>query len=248
MTATLKVATFNIHKGFSTTRRLAIATTRERLAELDCDLIFLQEVQGAHALRSARLLDYPREPQHEFLAGHPHAVALYGKNAQYRHGHHGNAILARGRLLSHENIDISHHRLERRGLLHAQIALPQGRAVHAVCTHLGLFARSRDAQLGWIVAALAERIPPQAPLILAGDFNDWRQAASRVLATHLQLHDVHEIAHGKPALTYPAALPVMALDRIYVRGFEVREARAHHGRRWAAVSDHAALSAVLALT
>jgi endonuclease/exonuclease/phosphatase family metal-dependent hydrolase len=37
----------------------------------------------------------------------------------------------------------------------------------------------------------------------------------------------------------------MALDRIYVRGFQARSAHVHHGRGWARVSDHAALTATL---
>jgi endonuclease/exonuclease/phosphatase family metal-dependent hydrolase len=41
-------------------------------------------------------------------------------------------------------------------------------------------------------------------------------------------------------------LPLMTLDRIYVRGFQVRNAHVHHGRAWARISDHAALTATLA--
>jgi endonuclease/exonuclease/phosphatase family metal-dependent hydrolase len=40
-------------------------------------------------------------------------------------------------------------------------------------------------------------------------------------------------------------LPLLRLDRIYVRGFSVREARVHHGRQWGRVSDHAPLTAQL---
>ena len=43
-----------------------------------------------------------------------------------------------------------------------------------------------------------------------------------------------------------AVLPLLQLDRIYVRGFSVRDARVHHGHPWARISDHAALSATLA--
>jgi len=40
-------------------------------------------------------------------------------------------------------------------------------------------------------------------------------------------------------------LPLLRLDRIYVRGFGIRIAHAHHGRAWSRVSDHIALSALL---
>jgi endonuclease/exonuclease/phosphatase family metal-dependent hydrolase len=40
-------------------------------------------------------------------------------------------------------------------------------------------------------------------------------------------------------------LPVLRLDRIYVRGFSVKRAEVHFGAPWSKISDHAALSAHL---
>jgi len=40
-------------------------------------------------------------------------------------------------------------------------------------------------------------------------------------------------------------LPVLRLDRIYIRGFRVKLAHVHRGVNWARISDHAALSALL---
>jgi len=40
-------------------------------------------------------------------------------------------------------------------------------------------------------------------------------------------------------------LPLLHLDRIYVRGFKVKLAHVHRGGHWARFSDHAALSALL---
>lgn len=49
----LKVATYNIHKGFSPlNRRVVLHELRERLHELNADIVFLQEVQGEHAHKS----------------------------------------------------------------------------------------------------------------------------------------------------------------------------------------------------
>jgi hypothetical protein len=45
---TLKIATYNIHKGFSQfNRHMVLHELRDRLHELDADIVFLQEVQGA---------------------------------------------------------------------------------------------------------------------------------------------------------------------------------------------------------
>jgi endonuclease/exonuclease/phosphatase family metal-dependent hydrolase len=126
----LRVATYNIHKGVS--RELfglrhvsRIHELRARLHELDADLVFLQEVQGRHERHATRFPHWPKESQHEFLAGeggrrNPFETA-YGRNASYMHGHHGNALLSRFPILRRENRDVSDHALEKRGILHCVV-------------------------------------------------------------------------------------------------------------------------------
>lgn len=53
---------------------------------------------------------------------------------------------------------------------------------------------------------------------------------------------------GRPVHTYPSALPLLRLDRIYARGFSVVRAEVRHGLPWPRISDHAALSAELELS
>jgi len=86
---------------------------------------------------------------------------------------------------------------------------------------------------------------PQAPLIIAGDFNDWRNRAGDQLARRLGLSEAFSCPRGIPARSFPAALPLFRLDRIYLRGFAVHRTEIHHGPPWSAISDHAALSAHL---
>jgi endonuclease/exonuclease/phosphatase family metal-dependent hydrolase len=50
---------------------------------------------------------------------------------------------------------------------------------------------------------------------------------------------------GRPARSFPSTLPVLRLDRIYVRGFSVDKAEVHYGQPWSRISDHAALTAQL---
>ena len=50
---------------------------------------------------------------------------------------------------------------------------------------------------------------------------------------------------GRPPKSFPSSLPVLRLDRIYVRGFAVESAQVHFGLPWSRISDHAALSAQL---
>jgi endonuclease/exonuclease/phosphatase family metal-dependent hydrolase len=247
---TLRVASYNIHKGLSFTpllnRRLTIHELRERLRLLGADIVFLQEVRGRHDRHARRFENWPAAPQYEFLADSVWSDFAYGRNSVYDAGHHGNAILSRFPILAWDNQDVSMRRFERRGLLHCEIRIAGWKEpLHCVCVHLGLRGRERSRQMEKLRQRIERLVPRDAPLIVAGDFNDWRQRATQELAHPLNLHEVFELVDFRPALTFPAVLPLMALDRIYVRGFQVRNAHVHHGRAWARVSDHAALTATL---
>jgi endonuclease/exonuclease/phosphatase family metal-dependent hydrolase len=242
---TLKIATYNIHKGFSQfNRRLVLHELRERLRELNADIVFLQEVQGEHLQHPQRHTDYPSVPQHEFLADEFWAHHAYGMNAVYDEGHHGNAILSCFPIVQTSNTDVSAHRFESRGLLHCKVEI-KGEIVHCLCAHFGLFAKGRRMQKLALIEYVRGCIPDDAPLIIAGDFNDWRNKLSLTLASELSVHDVFALHSGKPARSYPSRMPLFRMDRIYVRGFNVQHCEVHIGGKWLRLSDHAALSAQL---
>jgi endonuclease/exonuclease/phosphatase family metal-dependent hydrolase len=197
---TLRVATYNIHKGvlrdfFGLKRISRIHELRARLHDLHADLIFLQEVQGKHDRHERRLDLWPREPQDVFLARSPglkHTFeTAYGKNATYLHGHHGNALLSRFPILQFEQRDISDHALEKRGLLHCVVDVG-GRPVHCFVVHFGLFGRSRERQAQALVDWIARDVPLGAPLIVAGDFNDWRDRLTNDLCAELGVCEVFD--------------------------------------------------------
>jgi len=243
---TLRICTYNIHKGFSQfNRRMVIHELRDRLRLLDPDLTFLQEVQGLHLGHASRHADWPAEPQHEFLA-HSRWAAAYGGNAAYGHGHHGNAILSRMPIINATNHDVTRHRLECRGLLHCELNLPGVKQqVHAICIHLSLTEQQRRSQIASLVKLVEEHIPRDAPLIIAGDFNDWRNRAEYGLGERLGLIEAFTEHTGRPARSYPSKLPVLRLDRIYLRGFKVASTTVHWGSPWSRISDHAALTTEL---
>jgi endonuclease/exonuclease/phosphatase family metal-dependent hydrolase len=249
---TLKIATYNIHKGLSYfNHRVVLHELRERLRELGADIVFLQEVQGEHTRHGERYHNYPEGAQHDFLAEDVWLHSVYGKNSVYEEGHHGNAILSRFPILQSLNTDVSAHRFESRGLLHCEIEFPDWQkgtgqsGVHCLCAHFGLFARGRRAQASALISYVRNEIPPDAPLIIAGDFNDWRNQLSRTLASELEIHDVFHLHRGELARSFPSRLPMLRLDRIYVRGFDVLHSSVHTGGNWLRLSDHAALSAQL---
>lgn len=242
----LRVATLNIHKGLSQfNRRMVIHELRDGLRALDADLVFLQEVQGLNERHAIRFASCPPSPQYEFLAegGWQHA---YGRNAVYGHGDHGNAILSRYPIVSSENYDVSDHRFERRGLLHCVVKVPGWRHnLHCICAHLSLHERGRRRQLEEIADRMQSIALRNMPIIVAGDFNDWRHRASSMLEDRLGMSEVTFALSGRPARTFPSVFPLLRLDRIYVRGFNVLRSRAHKGRPWSLLSDHLALSAEL---
>ncbi len=218
---------------------------REHLHDLNADILFLQEVQGGRLNGMRRQLDFPTQPQHEFLAEKLWPHLAYGKNAVYEHGHHGNAILSRYPITHWDNLDVSAHRFESRGLLHCEIALPGvPHSLHCICVHFGLFKWGRGLQFGALAERVRQCVPDDAPLIIAGDFNDWRDHARRLLAQELHVHEVFDANRGRLARSYPAGMPLLRMDRIYVRGLDIRHSEVH---AWRKISDHAALCATLGL-
>ncbi|MEO1767426.1 endonuclease/exonuclease/phosphatase family protein [Thiobacter aerophilum] len=246
MSDIIHITTYNIHKGFSQfNARMVLHELKEELRRVHTDIAFLQEVLGEHRAYAERH-NWPTPSQYEYLADSVWPEYAYGKNAVYSEGHHGNAILSRFAILNWENIDISAHPLERRGLLHCEIAVPGWtEPLYCVNVHLGLGQRGRNKQLAVIRDRIQAVVPPHAPLIIAGDFNDWRGTAGEFLARTLHVQEVFEHLHGAPARSYPASLPLLRLDRIYFRGLKVKGAQVYHGRPWSRISDHAVLTAAM---
>ena len=114
-----------------------------------------------------------------------------------------------------------------------------------MCVHLSLFGYSRRRQMAALADYLEKSADPNAPLIIAGDFNDWGNRAGEHLARRLHLREVFSGPAGRPARSFPAAMPMFRLDRIYTRGFDIKRTEVHHGLPWSNISDHAALSAHL---
>lgn len=240
---TLRVLTYNIHKGMDArAHKSGLRALRQAVHNLACDVAFLQEVVGAH-WREEHAGD---EHQAHFLAGRQWPYVVYESTRARRSGHYGNAILSRTPVLQWSDVDVSTNPFERRKLIHSVLAWPSpGRRLHAVCVHLGLFERGRRRQIARICELVRERVPDDEPLVVAGDFNDWRGSASRMLREACGLIEAHEAVSGGPALTFPARFPLLTLDRIYVRGLTVEGVERPHGREWHALSDHAPLVARL---
>lgn len=244
------MATYNIHKGVrgvGVRRRLEIHNLGIGIEALDADLVCLQEVRLYHRRHAAHfdetLLGWPDEGQAEFLAPDGYEVA-YRTNAVTRHGEHGNALLSRWPLGEVAHRDVSDHRFEQRGLLHVPVHW-QGTEVHVVVAHLGLMHAGRVRQIERLSAFVAAEVPPDAPLLVAGDFNDWGE---RLDAPMREMGFDRARGLGRPAeRTFPSRVPVFALDRIYLRGLQCVSTAVPRGTAWSRMSDHLPLLAELVL-
>ncbi len=234
----------NIHKGFDVfNTRFVLHELREAVRAMQSDLVFLQEVDGGSgASRGAAL-----GAQYEYLADEIWSDHAYGRNAVAQGMDHGNAVLSRFPVRRSHNHDVSLPGVEPRGLLHCEVTLPgEQPPLHVMCVHLGLREAHRRHQLARLCETVLEEVPAHAPLVVAGDFNDWRSRADEQLASS-GLREVFQQAHGQHARTFPARWPWLRLDRIYTRGLSAARPLPMPRQPWAKLSDHAPVAAEIEL-
>lgn len=240
----LRVATYNIHKGvqgIGPRKRLEIHNLGHAVEQLDVDIVCLQEVRKVHRRQALHFNHWPEMAQADFLAPEGYE-AVYRTNAVTRHGEHGNAMLSRWPVVAHQHEDMSDHRFEQRGLLHSEVTF-HGVNIHVVVLHLGLIHASRQRQIAQVIRFIEREVPTSAPLIVAGDFNDWGSVIQRALAP-MKLMAFQEARYP----TYPSRLPLVQLDYIYARGLHPTGVQVPSGRIWGRMSDHLPLIGEFALT
>ena len=240
---TLRVATYNIHKGvqgLGPVQRLEIHNLGHAVEQLDADLVCLQEVRKLNRQFERRFARWPEVGQADYLCPEGY-TAVYETNAYTRHGEHGNALLSRWPVVRHRHEDVSDHRFEQRGLLHVELLIG-GQAVHAIVVHLGLIKGSRVRQVARLGDFIEREVPRDAPVVVAGDFNDWG-ARMRGMMNEMGLNDLV----GMRSPTYPSRLPITQLDFVYARHLRPVSLHVPRGRIWSRMSDHLPLVAEFAL-
>jgi endonuclease/exonuclease/phosphatase family metal-dependent hydrolase len=218
----ISVATYNVHRwtGHNGRGRPDPARACFVISELAADVIALQEV----------LRPFAGEDPLEALSDHLGLYVAFAATRTHRHGELGNAILSRWPIGSVFVLDLSYSRIERRLAVAAQLPFDGG-VLDVVATHLALGDRTRHRQ----VRSLLDHPRLQGgPTLLLGDLNAWRRCkATRALDDELGLHA------GRPwPASFPAARPVLALDRIYGRGAEIVSVEAHASSAARRASDH----------
>jgi endonuclease/exonuclease/phosphatase family metal-dependent hydrolase len=239
----IRIMSYNIHKGFSLfNREFTLEKMRTLLRRWNPDVVLLQEVVGRNTAHEKRIKDWPNLPQFEYLAESFWPFHIYGQNAYYGDEqdfrHHGNAILSKFPIQTHENISISNHRFEQRGLLHAVLETPDHKKLHVFNVHLDLTHWGRSRQLDKIIARGLSHTQPNDSLILAGDFNDWQRRLSPQLFNKLNLRESFKLQSQGYAKTFPSFKPLLSLDRIYFRNLSLRSAQRIVDGDTPKLSDH----------
>lgn len=241
------ITSYNMHKGMSPLNRFVqVDDMAEAIRSLNSDILFLQEVQGENLRRQLKLPAFPQNPHYHILGERLAYNSSYGKNAVYKEKHHGNAILSHLPIHTRNNLNITVNKLERRGVLHCEIQ-PENWPfpIVCLCAHLNLLESDRAKQYTAIFEYITTYVHPLSPLILAGDFNDWRHKSCMNIGRTLGLKEVFVDHFGSRPKTFPARMPLLSLDRIYTRNLDILDAKLHNGAPWLNLSDHLPISATL---
>ncbi len=196
----LVVASYNIHKCVGTDGRFDPSRTADVIAELDADVVALQEADKRFGARDG-LLNLELIEQRTGLCVVPVARTENG------HGWHGNALLCRSG--THRIVDrIALPGAEPRGAIVVDLDFDHG-PLRLIAAHLGLLKRSRERQVETLMAAA--RPTDGRPALLVGDLNEWRLGErSSLSALHPDFGPV-----GAALASFPAQFPVFALDRVF---------------------------------
>jgi len=223
----LRVASYNVHRCVGSDGCYSPSRILEVLAEVDADLIGLQEVDS----RSG-----PHADAFDALAAGSGLHAVAGPNIHTGRGVYGNLLLSRWPPRTVRRLDLSVGRHEPRGALDVDLETPLGR-LRLLVLHLGLRVRERRAQMGALRRALAAELAPLT--LVMGDFNvaHWRGP---------DLFGRSGARDGTAPRTFPSRWPLLALDRMQAAPAAMLTAvRAHASPLARRASDHLPLIAEL---
>jgi endonuclease/exonuclease/phosphatase family metal-dependent hydrolase len=231
ITQDVTVATYNVHRWTGLNGRSASDAARAGfvISELGADVIALQEV----------LRPFDQEDPLVALCSALGLHFVFAATRVHKRGEQGNAILSRFPIESCSVLDISHSRIEKRGVLAAQVG-DGNRNLSVIATHLSLVDRTRRRQ---VQSLLQHPELNTGSSVLLGDMNAWRKCkATRQLDDEFSRHDNH-----KWPPSFPAPRPVLALDRIYSLNAEIKEVSAHDTPSSRRASDHLPIIAKIRL-
>ena len=234
-TRTVRVCTYNIHRGRGLDGRTRLERIAGVLAGIDADIIALQEVIGASPLKAGQAAELGA------------ALGMGWVMAPTRHlrtALFGNVVLTRFPVRHHVQYDLTWKTCEHRGVQRVDVALEDD-TLHFYNVHLGTSLMERRNQAARLATLVHDR-RVTGPKIILGDFNEWARhlGATDLLAERLQSIDLSQ--HLSRRRTYPGFFPILHLDHIYYEGkVEVLKVTLPKDRMAKMASDHLPLVADL---
>jgi endonuclease/exonuclease/phosphatase family metal-dependent hydrolase len=234
-TRTVRVCTYNIHRGRGLDGRTRLERIAGVLAGIDADIIALQEVVGASPLKAGQAAELGA------------ALGMGWVMAPTRHlrtALFGNVVLTRFPVRHHVQYDLTWKTCEHRGVQRVDVALEDD-TLHFYNVHLGTSLLERRHQAARLATLVHDR-RVTGPKIILGDFNEWARhlGATDLLAERLQSIDLSK--HLSRRRTYPGFFPILHLDHIYYEGMvEVLKVSLPKDRMAKMASDHLPLVADL---
>ena len=234
-TRTVRVCTYNIHRGRGLDGRTRLERTAGVLAGIDADIIALQEVIGASPLKAGQAAELGA------------ALGMGWVMAPTRHlrtARFGHVVLTRFPVRHHVQYDLTWKTCEHRGVQRVDVALEDD-TLHFYNVHLGTSLLERRNQAARLATLVHDR-RVTGPKIILGDFNEWARhlGATDLLAERLQSIDISK--HLSRRRTYPGFFPILHLDHIYYEGeVEVLKVTLPKDRMAKMASDHLPLVADL---
>jgi endonuclease/exonuclease/phosphatase family metal-dependent hydrolase len=231
-----RLATYNIHKGRGLDGRVSIERIARVLAEIDADLVALQEVVSHEGLSI-------QDHQASYLAdrlGYSYAI---GETRKHRGGVYGNVTLSRSGFELIRHVDLSVAGREERGALRTDLRIGP-HLLHLFNVHLGTAHRERRTQAVRLIDEdLLRAIDISGPRVVLGDFNEWTHGlVTQTLSAEFHLTNLRN--HIRRTRGYPSILPLLNLDHIYFdHQLTIKTAFFHRNRLSLIASDHLPLIA-----
>jgi endonuclease/exonuclease/phosphatase family metal-dependent hydrolase len=223
----LRIASYNVHRGIGGDGRTDPDRILAVLREIDADVFALQEVE-AHDDGADMLAWLGREMGF---------AAIPGTTLKRHDGHFGNGLLTRCPVKAQRVCDLSWRGREPRGAIAADVDC-DGQELRVVATHLGLRPAERRDQVQRLLGLFKER--PNDRAVLVGDLNEWFLWGRPLRRLHRYFEETPSLA------TFPARLPMLALDRIWTHPRAMLTTLVVHKTPLArAASDHLPLVATL---
>ncbi|PWT90593.1 MAG: endonuclease [Acidobacteria bacterium] len=218
-------ASYNIHGCRGTDGRCDPQRIADVITEIEADVVGLQEVFSNTGDRGLSHLHR--------IADATNMQMLSGPTIRRTKAHYGNALLTRFEVLEVRHLNLSQSGREPRAALDVVLNV-QSNPIRVLVTHLGLRRSERWHQ----IKVLMERINEGLQTILLGDMNEWLPFTRPLYWLRYQFGAV------KALRTFPSWLPLLALDRIWVRPKEsLLQVQVHDSRIARIASDHLPIKA-----